>query len=315
MGSKKRGLKGLTNKVELARFETLKYLQEGLSISEIAKLRKISRTAVYKVLSTLIKYGLVSNPKRSMYELTDKGLEGLHSFVALRYNLRQHNLAIKIKVLESPRNWAQRRQELRRIPYFNKTLRLKNNEQDYFNYGKLWIKTTTKSVIIKIPTVYAKNWETALIQAMNIFEGSIPKIEKLFSIRLTKDFKANITFISNEYAILQDALARVYRSEGSRLYLTGDDGKIWLITDFSFTTDETEFIHSDRACDDVDAIAPFLNDLRKNPITISKIRQETKEVLQVAQAHSQNIVKHQRVLDEILTAFKKINKRLDKAGL
>jgi len=312
---KKSQSKGLTKGVDKTRFETLKLIQERHSISDISKFRKVSRQSVYKVLTTLNRKGLIAKPKRGVYELTDRGIKGLHSFVALRYKLRQHNLHFKIKVLESPRNWEQRRNEIRFMPYFNKTIKLKNNEQDLLNFGRLQMKTTTKSIIIKMPTLYAKDWEDAIIQAMQILEDSIYKIEGLFKINLIKNYKANIKIISQEYARIQDALAKLYRSEGNRIYLTGDDGKIWLITDFSFSTDETEFIHTEKATDDVDAIAPFLNDLRKNPTTLTEVKEETREVLEVARAHAQNVVKHQKVLDEILIAFKKINSRLDEAGL
>jgi DNA-binding PadR family transcriptional regulator len=299
---------------EFPRFETLKLLQEGLSISEIARHRHVSRQTIYDILMTLNKKGLVRHPNRSIYEITNEGIHTLHSFVALRYKLRQHNLHIKIKVLESHKNWELKRNEIRFLTYFNKTIKLKNNEQDLFNYGRIQVKTTSKSVIIKMPTLYAVNWEEALTQAMGILEDSLFKIEKAFKIILVKDYKANITIISQEYARIQDALAKLYRSEGNRIYLTGDDGKIWLITDFSFSTDETEFIHSNKATDDIDAIAPFLNDLRKNPTTLSNIRSETLAVLEVAKTSMQNEIKHQKVLDEILIAFKKINERLDKAG-
>ena len=307
--------KGFTLSVEFSRYEVLKYLHDGLSISEIAKVRGVSRTAIYKVLQTLIKKGMVAKKGYAVYGLTEKGVQGLHSFVGLRYKLRQHNLHFKIKVLESPKNWELKRNEIRQLPYFNKTLKLKNNEQDLFNYGRLQVKTTSQSVIIKMPTIYAGDWEGAVIQAMQILEDTIYKIEKAFKIKLIKDYKANITVISQEYAKLQDALAKLYRKEGNRIYLTGDDGKIWLITDFSFSTDELEFIHPEKATDDVDAIAPFFNDLRDNPTTLSNIREETRGVLQVAKAHAVNINKHQKVLDEILSTFKKINKRLDEAGL
>lgn len=305
----------LDKRLELARCETLKLLQEGLSISEIARYRHVTRQAIYDILQTLIKKGWVTHPKRSVYELTSKGMSTLHSFVGLRYKLRQHNLHFKIEIKESPRNWELKRNEIRFLPYFNKTLKLKNNEQDLFNFGRLQIKTTTKSIIIKMPTIYAKDWESAIIQAMQILEDSIAKIEKLFKIRLIKNYRANITIISQEYAKLQDALAKRYRIEGNRLYLTGDDGKIWLITDFSFSTDETEFIHTEKATDDVDAIAPFLNDLRKNPTTLTDIRQHVGELQSVLHGDMRNRVKHQKVLDEILIAFKQINKRLDAAGL
>ena len=295
--------RGLTLRVELPHYETLKMLQEGLNISEIARQRKVSRQAVYKVLSTLNKRGLLRHPKRYFYELTDKGIEGLHSFVALRYKLRQHNLNFKIRILESPKNWELKRNELRQMPYFNKTLKLKNNEQDLFNYGKLLIKTTTKSLIIKMPTIYATDWEHAIIQAMGILEDNIYKIEKEFKIILVKDYKANITIISQEYARIQDALAKLYHKEGNRLYLTGEDGKIWLITDFSFSTDELEFIHPEKATDDIDAIAPALNYLRKNPGALEIFENSIKGLAAHDLMVQSNEAKHQKVLDDILIAF------------
>jgi len=307
--------KGFTKKVKLPHFEVLKMIQQGHSITEISQFRKVSRTAIYKVLSTLTKRGMISKIQRGVYNLTEEGTKGLHSFVAFRYKLRQHNLGIKIEVLESPRNWELRRNEIRQMPYFNKTIKLKNNEQDLLNFGKLQIRTTTKSIIIKMPTIYTSNWEEAVIQAMDILENTIPKLESKFKVKLVKDHKANIKIISQEFARIQDALAKLYRSEGKRIYLTGDDGKIWLITDLSFSTDELEVIHPNRATADLDAIAPFLNDLRKNPTTLSNVREEAKEVLLVAKASMQNVVKHQAVLDEILISFRKLNERLNKAGL
>ena len=307
--------KRFTQRVNIAQYETLKMIHDGLCIAEIARRRKVSRTAIYKVLKTLNKKGFLRHPKRYFYEITPKGMEGLHSFVALRYKLRQHNLHFKIAILESPRNWALKRNELRQLPFFNKTIKLKNNEQDLFNYGKLQVKTTTKSIILKLPNIYAENWEHAVIQAMSILEDSIYRLEKLFQIVLIKDYKANITLITQEYARVQDSLAKLYRMEGNRLYLSGDDGKIWLITDFSFSTDETEFIHTTKATDDVDAIAPFLNDLRRNPTTLTDVREHVGELQGVVTGWAQNQVKHQGVLDEILLTFRKINKRLDKAGL
>ena len=300
---------------ELARFEVLKGIQEGLSMTEIAKHRKVQRSSVYRCKATLVKKGWVRSPKRSIYELTDTGVSMLHSFVTFRYKLRQHNLHYKIEVLESPKNWDLRRNEMRQMPYFNRTIKLKNNEQDLLNYGKLQIRTTTKSIIIKMPTIYAKEWEDATIQAMQILEDTIPKLESLFKVRLVKDYKANIKIISQEYASIQDSLAKLYRTEGNRIYLTGEDGKIWLITDLSFSTDELEVIHPEKATDDLDAIAPFMNDLRKNPTTLSNVREEAREVLQVAKMSMQNVVKHQSVLDEMKTMFLKLNKRLDEAGL
>jgi len=308
-------MKKLDKTLDKPHILTLKLLNEGLKITEIAKLRRVSRQAIYDILSTLNSKGYLRHPSRSLYELTDKGIHTLHSLVALRYKLRQHNLHFKIAVLESHKNWDKKRNELRQLPYFNKTLKLNNNEQDLFNYGKLQIKPTSKSVIVKMPTIYATDWEHAVIQAIGILESTIIKIEKAFGVRLIKDYKANIKVISQEYARIQDALAKIYRAEGNRIYLTGEDGKIWLITDFSFSTDETEFIHPDKATDDIDAIAPFLNDLRKNPTTLTDMRGHIAQLQGIVHSWAKNQVKHQKVLDEILITFRKINERLDRAGL
>jgi len=300
-----------TKRVEFPHFEVLKCLQEDMSITEIAKYRKVQRSSIYKVLSTLLRRGLIAKKQRGVYSLTEEGIKGLHSFVAFRYKLRQHNLGIKIDVLESPRNWELKRNEMRQMPYFNKTIKLKNNEQDILNFGRLSIRTTSKSIIIKMPTIYAKNWEEAVVQAMGIFEETIPKLESAFKVGLVKDYKANIKIISQEYASIQDALAKLYHAEGNRLYLTGDDGKIWLITDLSFSVDELELIHPNKATSDVDAIAPFLNDLRENPTTISKVRDEMKEAQEIVIGHSKNINKHQMVLDKIYEQMLRLEKRLN----
>jgi DNA-binding PadR family transcriptional regulator len=305
----------LTLRLELAYFEVLKCLQEGMSVSDISKYRKVSRQSIYGILSSLLKKGLINKKGYAVYDLTDKGIQTLHSFVGLRYNLRQHNLHIKIKILESPKNWELKRNEMRQMPYFNRSIKLKNNEQDIFNYGKLQIKTTTKSLIIKLPTIYSKDWESAIIQAMSILENSIYKIESQFKIKLIKDYKSNITFISQEYAKIQDALAKLYRKENNRLYISGEDNKIWMITDFSFSNDETEFIHPNKATDDLDAISPMLNDLRKNPTTFSEVRESISGLLLIQQSNSNNIIKHQKVLDEMLITLKKIQESLERKDL
>ena len=292
--------------VELVIFETLKSIQNGLNISEIARYRKVSRQAVYDTFSSLIKKGLITKISRGAYDLTSKGIETLHHFVQLRYNLRQHNLSFKISILQSKRNWDKKRHKLTQLPYFNKSIKLKNNEQELFNLGKVSIRTTTKSMIVKIPTIYSKTTEEAIVQSFDCLYDIIPKLEKLFNVGLIKDYKSNITIISQEYASINDALAKVYRKENNQLYVTDELGKVWMITDFSFSTDETEFISPERSVDDTDAIIPMLNDLRKNPTTFSEVRNIIGGLLQVQKYNAMNIIKHQKVLDEMLITLKEL---------
>jgi DNA-binding PadR family transcriptional regulator len=305
--------------LELPKFEVLKKIQEGYSISEIAKYRKVSRQSVYEVLSSLLDKGLVTRLKRGAYDLTNNGIETLHKFAQLKYNLRQHNINFKIEVLERSKNWEKKRNIITQLPYFNKKIVLKNNEQELFNFGKVQLRTTTKSVIVKIPTIYSKTIEEAIVQSFNCLYDIIPKIENLFKIRLIKDYKSNIKVISQEYASINDSLAKIYKREGNQLLVTDDEGKIWMITDFSFSNNETEFISPEKSPDDTDAIIPMLNDLRKNPTTFSEVKESIKGLLKiqenqlkVQEMHSINIIKHQKVLDEMLITLKLIQEDLKK---
>jgi DNA-binding PadR family transcriptional regulator len=302
--------KDLTKRLYNPQFEVLKKLQEGYSITEISKYRKVSRQSVYEVLSSLNNKGLVTKLKRGCYDLTNKGIETLHSFVQLRYNLRQHNINFKIKILDSPKNWEKKRHIITQLPYFNKSIKLKNNEQELFNFGKVTIRTTTKSIILKIPTIYSKTTEEAVVQSFSCLYDIIPKIEKLFKISLIKDYKSNITIISQEYASLNDTLAKIYKKEGNNLYVTDELGKVWMITDFSFSNNETEFIDSNKSIDDTDAVIPMLNDLRNNPTTFSEVRESIKGLLKIQEYQAVNIIKHQKVLDEMLKTLKLIQERL-----
>jgi DNA-binding PadR family transcriptional regulator len=279
------------------RFETLRLLQSGLTVTQLAKVRKVSRASVYKVINTLLEIGYLETIDNS-YSLTLKGIEGLHSFVGLRYNLRQHNFHIKFKVLESPKNWDKKRNEFRKLPYFNKRIKLKNNEQDLFNYGSLMIKTTTKHIIVKIPTIYAKDIEEATLQTFDILESTYPKIEKLFKVKLIKNYKACVEVICQEYARLNDVLAKMYRAEGKQLLITGDDGKIWMITDKSFNGDEREYIHTNKAPEDEEAISKSMNILRDNPTIMQDNKKEIvnlKGVFPAMKEYNENIKLHTSV--------------------
>ena len=98
------------SEVSIVQFEILRGLQSGLNVTQLSKIRKKSRASVYKVINRLIDKGFLEQIDKS-YSLTTKGIEGLHSFVGMRYKLRQHNFHVKFKVLDSPKNWDKKRNE------------------------------------------------------------------------------------------------------------------------------------------------------------------------------------------------------------
>lgn len=216
-----------------------------------------------------------------------------------RYNLRQHNLHIKIKVLESLKNWDKKRNQVIQLPYFNKRVELKNNYYDLFNYGKFQIKTTSKSIIFKLPTIYSKTINSAVLQAMDIFFRSIPKVEVLFKVKLIKDNKCNIEIISQEYARIDDALAKIYRRQANKLYIHDDEGKIWLIADYSFNNDELETIQPTNAEEDMVTVHNFMNDLRDHPIKLSEVMENLKETNESLKKSSRSQLMTSQVLEQM----------------
>lgn len=282
----KQGLQ--TQDITLPQAEILKGISNYLTIDEMAKYRKTSRVSVYKIIKTLLNKELIHKKSRGIYGLTNKGQEGLHSLMQFTNKLRQHNLSFKIKILDSPKNWEAKREQLIQMPYFNKRVQLKNNDYDLLTFGRLQIKTTSQSVIIKLPTIYADSVDECNLQAMDLLYNAIPKIEAQFNIKLIKDYKSNIQIISQEYARLNDSLAKLYKKEGNKLYITDEEGKIWLIADYSFSVSELETISPNRADEDMTIVHAFFNDLRKNPATFSEVREAISGQLVLVNGIQQN---------------------------
>ena len=287
--------------------EILQGFSNFLTVSDIARHRKTSRQAVYKGISRLIEKGLIKKVGMA-WGLTQKGKQGLHSLMGLTSKLRQHNIGVKIEVLESKRNWDKKRNIIMQMPYFNKRIKLKNNTYDLLRFGKVGIKSTTKSIIFNLPTIFDSSVDGAIIQAMDILFSTIPKVENRFKVRLMKDNKMNMKLISQEYARLNDALARLYKAEGNKLYFSGEDGKVWLIADYSFAVNELETIHPDKAGDDMETVHSFMNDLRAKPVVLSDVIQTMHGIQQNQLVFDRNMKSHIKAVQQLGDGVKELIK-------
>jgi len=291
--------------------EILYAISKFLTSSQIAKYRKTSRTAVFKTLNVLLNKGLVNKIERGVYELTPKGRRGLANLIGFTNRIRLHSLAIKVKILESKANWGLKRNNLLNLTNFNKKVSLNNTDYEILNISNVKIKTTTQSVIFYLPSFYDSTIEGATSQAMNLFFDTIPKVENLFKIKLTKDRKLNMEIISQHYAKLNDALAKLYRKKGDKLFIHGEDGKVWIIADYSFSTDELETVHTINAKEDMETVSRFFNDLRKNPATISQLSGMIQQVTANQIVFDKNMKSHIKAIQELGSGVQKFNKRLD----
>jgi DNA-binding PadR family transcriptional regulator len=299
--------KEVTNSVESYEIDVLKSISNYLTISQISKSRKVSRAAIYKVIGRISKKGYIRKIGH-IYEVTEQGVHYLNE--SSPNLLRLHNLAFKIKILYKPNNWDLMRSKIVTLKTYSKEVKLNNNEYQIYNFSNIKIKTTKDNIIFYMPTFYGKNTDEAFSYALKSLFDSIPKIENIFRIILIKDKKANIEIISNHYSKLQDSLAKLYKIEENKLYVSDSNGELWLIADFSFKVNELETIHTKTAKEDMDSVKAFLNDLRSNPTTFTNVLELVKQVTANQIVFDKNMQSHISAIQTLGKEVKRLNKTL-----
>jgi len=300
----------LNIKISKKELEILKYLTQFLTISQISKLRKTSRTAVYKAISKLLEKGYIEKIGRGAYRVTSRGLHSLNGLSP--EVIRLHNLAFKIKILKKPLNWELQRSKIANIRLLAKEIKFGKANYQIHTFSSLKVKTTTNSVIFYMPSFYGKNTDDCFNQALDFLWKAIPKTEALFNILLIKDRKANIEIISQHYAKLQDSLAKLYKTEGNKLYVRDEQGNLWLIADYSFRVDELETIYNKTAKEDMDTIKNFLNDLRKNPATMTEVMELIRNVTANQMIFAKNMESHIDAIKQLGSSVKRLTSHISK---
>jgi len=297
-------------------YEVLKYLSQFLLVKDIAKQLKVSNTAIYKRLYSLLEKGMIRKIGKS-YELTDEGINKLNSFIKSSNTIRLHNLAFKVRIINKPNNWDLKRSQIVQTRTLSKEIELNNNSYEIHSFSNIKVKTTNNSIIFYMPHYYGKDTDDCFKQALDSLWNTIPKIENLFKIILIKDRKANIEIISQHYAKLQDSLAKIYKIENNKLNVFDEDGNLWLICDFSFKTEELETIYNKTSKEDMDSVKGFLNDLRNNPTTFSQVldlvNQVAKSQLVASQQmenYAKNIESHIEAIKSLSSGVKKLTKTI-----
>jgi hypothetical protein len=98
--------------------------------------------------------------------------------------------------------------------------------------------------------------------------------------------------ICQEYANMQDELAKIYRKQGKNLLITGLDGKIWMITDASFNTDERELVHPIKAPDDQEAMNKAMNILREEPEIMKENQKDLNKAINCINKNAEHLEYH-----------------------
>jgi hypothetical protein len=136
------------------------------------------------------------------------------------------------------------------------------------------------------------------------FNKVITRISNLIKQDLTHKGKYIFTIDKQHYADVEHELAIAYNDRKEKFKVIGDDGKVWLLIDFSNKTNEFEYINSQTAkIDRDDKVNPTFNDMRENPDQVmlpSEITSNFSKLLKVISEQGNlinGITNNQKVFD------------------
>jgi len=274
----------------------LQRLRDGLRPVQIARELKLSQSALQYHLNQLKAAGLITKIGYGCWEVITNSQElkkqdtertkktnqvTLDKALKLKYlglpdSVRGHSFVFTLRVPENLTNWrtAKREDYLTHHGIGFELLRIPGGGERLWLEGrKIWL--TNKSIIIyERDSYFAETAGEARKHALFSFIALIKKLERVlnadFTHKLGKEYQFKVS--RQHYALVKNALAEQYDSEGKQLFVRlPDTGKLWFIIDNSFNLHEAETIAADSAVGDNHIVQNFFNSLKAHPITASEV--------------------------------------------
>lgn len=253
-------------------------LEEGLTETQIATRRKVSKAAISKTISKLKAKGYIEAYKKG--GLTSGGVVIPKGVNYEKEIWRYHALEFEVR----PYYFTDH--------YYN-VLKKKGNRA--LPYGKWKISLYYKKVMIWLDAGidYAfKDKNEAIITAQNEFNDVLNKMAFDLGFYVFKDRKANILLLKQHLANTYAPEASIITEKQMFVQFRGEDNKVWLQYDQSKGFSEREYTHGLRAVDDSDTLEPYLNDLRdNNPLTNSQLTSRLSDVITAIEKLTQVVEK------------------------
>lgn len=248
-----------------------------------------------------------SKTSRKMNTIIKEYLDWIISY-ELENKVRGHAFMFKISLPKNMRNWDKRSRYLDKanIPY--KPLNLFGNAQSLLlNNNRVWL--TNKSIIFFLKESFiAETAKESKSLALWKLVQYVKSLEKLLKANFTQSGKYLFKVSRQHYSLMKNSLAKQYDAEGRKLNCYTSDG-LWLIVDNSFNLHELETVHPKTALPDNKTIQEFMNDLKENPTTLSKIEERYMRDMSLL---SQNVQSHLLLVKESKTLFKKMSELIEK---
>lgn len=292
-------------------------LKAGKLPSEIADDLKVKRQALTPYIKELKKAHVVEKIGYGVWEINQEQLKKFAQKFSDKVMAEQqrHNEKDYAPNTVRGHGWQFTLKLPRRIEMHNRRKCLEANgiewkptgtptwqgESFMLNDWKVWF--TPSSIVCWYPkekSIYSDDaYETFLEAVYRWKQEVILKLERLFNTSFKKDKGYDFETSAEHYALIKNAHAELLRHKKEKLYVYDEDGKLWLICDFSHQLDEKEAVLPGRGTDDITKVRAWENGVRKTGITPEFILQGFSQ-LQQGQA---DILKNQAALQETTMAL------------
>ena len=274
-----------TYKRNLKRAEVLQLISQGYSPRQIARRLNCGVSGLRKLINRLKEEGFLT--KKNL--LTTTGVDmvgrypmGCHDVPPSNVpdTVRLHDFVVKCKV-EDPQ-WENKREKITHLPIRGlKSWTTPSGKTTWFPYDlETGVRLTTKSVLIKMPDVYAATPLMAKEEALKTFYTIRDRLESLLKVKLKKRADFNFCVVSNQHvAFIHDELAKYFLAEGITLRLYDNKRQLLWVVDDSLGLAELEAVHKAKAEEVGDTYKDFLLDLSLHDhLPLSALTEKQKKI-------------------------------------
>ena len=236
---------GMEPSLSTVQEEILHLLAEDfLTVRQVAMRRNTTVRAVHKVRQKLIEKGFLGVVPRRVLKTGGPSEHGENLGGRIRLHAEHFNIKI---IMVDERYRSKVKKGVFQFSIDGNTVRCYRDSLDVYSNLSFFGET---------PGV-------ADSRAMNYWTRFFTRLESELKLVLVKPRSQNIMRVRAEYADMNNELAGQALKEHEKVRVVGDDGKVWLVIDNSFSLKELETVHRTRsAADMAEVVQPFFNDLR-----------------------------------------------------
>lgn len=274
---------------------------------------KISKQQLNYYLRKLLKKGIIEKKGVGWYEVVKTSKNSTVYGNDLVEDLtRGHAFIWKAKISKKPENWDNRIKILEKSNINFKLVGAMNNIPRIKVYGrKVWLcNDHIKIWETKSKSYYSENAKDSKKQAYDEILIVFKALENKLGINL-RPYLINLS--RSHYALIKNQLAKHHNKNGEILRVNDKDGE-WLLIDDSLEQGGELEVIGKNSTSNHDKMKGWWNDHKQNnfDVTPTFLLESLGKIIKVQQMHSDNIVKHHQVLDEMSQTLKEIRDSLKK---